>query len=62
MFCHNKGMTVSVLDLKMNLSVSNSQPARAVWFDRKKYVTMNFFVQKPRDVQVEIQADKLILW
>nr|XP_061807378.1 putative protein PTGES3L [Nerophis lumbriciformis] len=38
-----------------------SQPAHAVWFDRKKYVTVNFRVQKPRDVQVDIQTDKMIL-
>lgn len=40
----------------------NSQPAHALWFDRKKYVTINFHVQKPKDVQVDIQQDKLILW
>ncbi|KAG7226384.1 hypothetical protein INR49_013795 [Caranx melampygus] len=28
-----------------------SQPAHALWFDRKKYVTINFHVQKPKDVQ-----------
>ncbi|KAK9529889.1 hypothetical protein VZT92_011438 [Zoarces viviparus] len=38
-----------------------SQPARALWFDRKKYVTINFMVQKPKDVQVDIQPDKMIL-
>ncbi|XP_056153060.1 putative protein PTGES3L isoform X1 [Lampris incognitus] len=38
-----------------------SQPARALWFDRKKYVTINFMVQRPRDVQVDIQPDKMIL-
>ncbi|XP_076007818.1 putative protein PTGES3L [Genypterus blacodes] len=38
-----------------------SQPANAVWFDRKKYVTLNFRVQRPKDVQVDIQADKMIL-
>ncbi|XP_077406173.1 putative protein PTGES3L isoform X2 [Vanacampus margaritifer] len=37
------------------------QPAQAVWFDRKKYVTINFKVQKPKDVQVDIQTDKMIL-
>lgn len=40
----------------------NSQPARAAWFDRKKYVTINFVVHKPKDVQVDIQTDKMILW
>ncbi|XP_039879221.1 alanyl-tRNA editing protein Aarsd1-like isoform X3 [Simochromis diagramma] len=38
-----------------------SKPAHALWFDRKKYVTINFMVQKPKDVQVDIQPDKLIL-
>ncbi|XP_029977886.1 putative protein PTGES3L [Sphaeramia orbicularis] len=38
-----------------------SQPAHAIWFDRKKYVTVNFLVQKPKDVQVDIQPDKMIL-
>uniref|UniRef100_A0A3B3W244 Prostaglandin E synthase 3 like n=1 Tax=Poecilia latipinna TaxID=48699 RepID=A0A3B3W244_9TELE len=36
------------------------QPAHALWFDRKKYVTINFVVQKPTDVQVDIQPDKMI--
>ncbi|CAL8300735.1 unnamed protein product [Lota lota] len=39
----------------------HSQPARALWFDRKKYVTINFMVHKPKNVQVEFQTDKLIL-
>ncbi|XP_071782873.1 putative protein PTGES3L [Centroberyx gerrardi] len=38
-----------------------SQPARALWFDRKKYVTINFMVQRPKNVQVDIQQDKMIL-
>ncbi|KAF7204783.1 putative protein PTGES3L [Nothobranchius furzeri] len=38
-----------------------SQPANALWFDRKKYVTINFLIQKPKDVQVDIQPDKMIL-
>uniref|UniRef100_A0A3Q2ED37 Prostaglandin E synthase 3 like n=1 Tax=Cyprinodon variegatus TaxID=28743 RepID=A0A3Q2ED37_CYPVA len=38
-----------------------SQPAHALWFDRKKYVTINFVVQKPKDVQVDIQPEKMIL-
>ncbi|KAL7372308.1 hypothetical protein ABVT39_013736 [Epinephelus coioides] len=38
-----------------------SQPAQARWFDRKKYVTINFMVQKPKDVQVDIQTDKMVL-
>lgn len=40
----------------------DSQPAHALWHDRKKYVTVNFMVQKPKDVQVDIQTDKMILW
>ncbi|XP_030631540.1 putative protein PTGES3L [Chanos chanos] len=36
-------------------------PAKTLWFDRKKYVTVNFLVQKPRDVQVDIQENKMIL-
>lgn len=39
-----------------------SQPARALWFDRKKYVTINFMVHKPKDVRVEFYTDKMILW
>ncbi|KAK1882143.1 Prostaglandin E synthase 3 [Dissostichus eleginoides] len=39
-----------------------SQPARAVWYDRKKYVTVTFIVHKPKDVQVDIQPDKMILY
>ncbi|XP_063748878.1 putative protein PTGES3L isoform X1 [Eleginops maclovinus] len=39
-----------------------SQPARALWYDRKKYVTVNFMVHKPKDVQVDIQPDKMILY
>ncbi|KAI3364972.1 hypothetical protein L3Q82_001142 [Scortum barcoo] len=38
-----------------------NQPAHALWFDRKKYVTINFVVQKAKDVQVDIQPDKMIL-
>ncbi|XP_030256087.1 putative protein PTGES3L isoform X1 [Sparus aurata] len=38
-----------------------SQPAHALWFDRKKYVTINFVVQRPKDVKVDIQDDKMIL-
>ncbi|XP_034563926.1 putative protein PTGES3L [Notolabrus celidotus] len=37
------------------------QPARTIWFDRKKYVTLNFLIQKPKDVKVDILSDKLIL-
>ncbi|KAM7371000.1 hypothetical protein PAMP_010506 [Pampus punctatissimus] len=37
------------------------QPAHTLWYDRKKYVTVNFMVQKPKDVQVDIQTDKMIL-
>ncbi|XP_034070248.1 putative protein PTGES3L [Gymnodraco acuticeps] len=39
-----------------------SQPARAIWYDRKKYVTVKFIVHKPKDVQVDIQPDKMILY
>ncbi|CAL8381796.1 putative protein PTGES3L [Gadus morhua] len=38
-----------------------SQPARAQWFDRKKYVTVNFMVHKPKCVQVAFHPDKMIL-
>uniref|UniRef100_A0A673FU05 Si:ch211-131k2.3 n=1 Tax=Sinocyclocheilus rhinocerous TaxID=307959 RepID=A0A673FU05_9TELE len=31
------------------------------WYDRKKYVTINFVVQNPKDVQVDIQDTKIIL-
>jgi len=40
----------------------DGQPAHCVWFDRKKYVTINFLMQAPRDVKVDIQNDKLILY
>ncbi|XP_072312690.1 putative protein PTGES3L [Eucyclogobius newberryi] len=39
-----------------------SQPAHAFWYDRKKYVTINFVVHKPKDVKVDIQPDKMILY
>uniref|UniRef100_A0A8C1YD20 CS domain-containing protein n=1 Tax=Cyprinus carpio TaxID=7962 RepID=A0A8C1YD20_CYPCA len=39
----------------------NCQPARTLWYDRKKYVTINFVVQNPKDVQVDIQDTKVIL-
>uniref|UniRef100_A0A668ALA7 Prostaglandin E synthase 3 like n=1 Tax=Myripristis murdjan TaxID=586833 RepID=A0A668ALA7_9TELE len=45
----------------LNLPAPSHQPARALWFDRKKYVTVNITVQKPKDVQVDIQADKMVL-
>lgn len=38
-----------------------SQPAKTLWYDRKKYVTINFMVQNPKDVQVDIQDTKIIL-
>ncbi|KAM4624513.1 putative protein PTGES3L [Polymixia lowei] len=38
-----------------------SQPAHTLWFDRKKYVTINFMVHRPKNVQVDIQTDKIIL-
>ncbi|KAG8009075.1 Alanyl-tRNA editing protein Aarsd1, partial [Nibea albiflora] len=38
----------------------HSQPAHMLWFDRKKYVTANFLVHKPKDVKVDIQPDKII--
>ncbi|KAK9965139.1 hypothetical protein ABG768_004248 [Culter alburnus] len=37
------------------------QPAKTLWYDRKKYVTINFMVQNPKDVQVDIQDTKIIL-
>ncbi|ROL53920.1 Prostaglandin E synthase 3 [Anabarilius grahami] len=37
------------------------QPARTLWYDRKKYVTINFMVQNPKDVQVDVQDTKIIL-
>ncbi|RXN12095.1 PTGES3L [Labeo rohita] len=39
----------------------NCQPARTLWYDRKKYVTINFVVQNPKDVQVDVQDTKIIL-
>ncbi|XP_066522247.1 putative protein PTGES3L [Hoplias malabaricus] len=39
----------------------NCQPARTVWFDRKKYVTINALIQNPKDVQVDFQDTKMIL-
>lgn len=36
-------------------------PARCVWFDRRKYVTVNFMIQQPRDLQCEITDDKVVL-
>lgn len=39
----------------------NCQPAKTMWYDRKKYITINFAVQNPKDVQVDIQDTKIIL-
>ncbi|KAI7797243.1 putative protein PTGES3L, partial [Triplophysa rosa] len=39
----------------------NCQPARTLWYDRKKYVTINFQVQNPKDVQVDVQDTKIIM-
>lgn len=36
-------------------------PARCVWYDRKKYVTVNFSIQQPRDLRCEITDDKVVL-
>ncbi|XP_062383015.1 putative protein PTGES3L [Sardina pilchardus] len=36
-------------------------PAKCVWFDRKKYVIVNFSIQQPRDLQCEITDDYVIL-
>ncbi|XP_012672800.2 putative protein PTGES3L [Clupea harengus] len=36
-------------------------PARCTWFDRKKYVTVNFNIQHPRELQCEITEDKVVL-
>ncbi|XP_069041908.1 alanyl-tRNA editing protein Aarsd1 isoform X3 [Lepisosteus oculatus] len=38
----------------------NSQPARAIWFDRAKYLFINFLVEDSKDVQVDIQENKMI--
>ncbi|XP_051774889.1 putative protein PTGES3L [Erpetoichthys calabaricus] len=38
----------------------NSHPAKALWFDRSKFVFVNFMVEDSKDVQVDIQEDKLI--
>uniref|UniRef100_A0A3B1JXN4 Prostaglandin E synthase 3 like n=1 Tax=Astyanax mexicanus TaxID=7994 RepID=A0A3B1JXN4_ASTMX len=37
------------------------QPAKTIWYDRKKYITINFLIQKPKNVQVDIQDTKIIL-
>lgn len=68
----NKELKIHLLKQKGNTQMTplwywnfvclNSQPAQALWFDRKKYVTINFVVQRPKDVQVDIQSDKMILW
>ncbi|TRZ03647.1 hypothetical protein DNTS_016305 [Danionella cerebrum] len=39
----------------------NCQPAKTLWYDRKKYLTINFLVQNPRDVLVDVQDTKIIL-
>ncbi|KAA0725576.1 putative protein PTGES3L [Triplophysa tibetana] len=39
----------------------NCQPARTLWYDRKKYVTINFQVQNPKDVKVDVQDTKIIM-
>ncbi|KAG1954642.1 putative protein PTGES3L [Pimephales promelas] len=39
----------------------NCQPARTLWYDRKKYITINFSVQNPKDVQVDIQDTKITM-
>ncbi|KAK7123056.1 hypothetical protein R3I94_019990 [Phoxinus phoxinus] len=39
----------------------NCQPARTLWYDRKKYITINFVVQNPKDVLVDIQDTKIIM-
>uniref|UniRef100_A0A3B3ZKA6 CS domain-containing protein n=1 Tax=Periophthalmus magnuspinnatus TaxID=409849 RepID=A0A3B3ZKA6_9GOBI len=49
-------------DPTFSSTLERSQPAHAYWFDRKKYVTVNFVVQKPKDVKVDIQTDKMILY
>ncbi|KAK6470279.1 putative protein PTGES3L isoform X2 [Huso huso] len=40
--------------------LEDSQPARALWFDRPKFVYVNFIVEDSKDVQVDIQETKLI--
>ncbi|KAG2460811.1 AASD1 protein, partial [Polypterus senegalus] len=37
-----------------------SRPAKALWFDRSKFVFLNFMVEDSKDVRVDIQEDKLI--
>ncbi|KAM9462553.1 putative protein PTGES3L isoform 1-T1 [Clarias gariepinus] len=39
----------------------NCQPAKTLWYDRKKYITVNFLIQKATNVQVDIQDTKMIL-
>uniref|UniRef100_A0A672Q0V2 CS domain-containing protein n=2 Tax=Sinocyclocheilus grahami TaxID=75366 RepID=A0A672Q0V2_SINGR len=39
----------------------NCQAAKTLWYDRKNYVTINFVVQNPKDVQVDVQDTKIIL-
>ncbi|XP_016407460.1 putative protein PTGES3L [Sinocyclocheilus rhinocerous] len=39
----------------------NCHPAKTLWYDRKNYVTINFVVQNPKDVQVDVQDTKIIL-
>ncbi|MBN3308747.1 AASD1 protein, partial [Amia calva] len=36
------------------------QPAKALWFDRSKYAYINFIVEDSKDVQVDIQENKMI--
>uniref|UniRef100_A0A8C4NYV7 Prostaglandin E synthase 3 like n=1 Tax=Dicentrarchus labrax TaxID=13489 RepID=A0A8C4NYV7_DICLA len=36
---------------KLQPPPEDASPAHALWFDRKKYVTVNFMVHKPKDVQ-----------
>uniref|UniRef100_A0A673X1P7 Prostaglandin E synthase 3 like n=1 Tax=Salmo trutta TaxID=8032 RepID=A0A673X1P7_SALTR len=37
------------------------QGAQALWYDRKKYVIINFVVQNPKDVEVDIQDTFIVL-
>ncbi|KAJ7987713.1 hypothetical protein DPEC_G00329350 [Dallia pectoralis] len=38
-----------------------SQPAPTRWYDRKKYLNINFQVQNPKDVQIDIQETFIVL-
>ncbi|XP_064780156.1 putative protein PTGES3L isoform X2 [Oncorhynchus masou masou] len=37
------------------------QGAQTLWYDKKKYVAINFMVQNPKDVEVDIQDTYIVL-